>query len=105
MAQATGARKPQPTKPKPAPAKRARRPARDPNIIYPEEHQTTVSSKYQVVIPKRAREEAGIKPGQKLSVLVKDGSVTLVPIPTIDELRGFAPGINLDDIRDHEDRY
>ncbi|HEX4774480.1 MAG TPA: AbrB/MazE/SpoVT family DNA-binding domain-containing protein [Candidatus Saccharimonadales bacterium] len=38
----------------------------------------TVSSKYQVVIPKAVRRQLGIKPGQKLKVRAgKNGSVIL----------------------------
>ena len=33
--------------------------------------ETTVSSKYQVVIPKEIRERVGIRPGQKLRVIAK----------------------------------
>jgi AbrB family looped-hinge helix DNA binding protein len=66
---------------------------------------TTVSSKYQIVIPKSVREQVRIKPGQKLMVLVKGESITLVPVPSLDELRGFAKGINTEDYRDEEDRF
>jgi len=63
----------------------------------------TVSSKYQVVIPKDVRQRANIRPGQKLCVLVKGRTISLVPVPPVGELFGFAPGINLADIRDEED--
>jgi AbrB family looped-hinge helix DNA binding protein len=78
---------------------------RDSRLTDPRTHQTTVSSKYQVVIPKRVREAAGIKPGQTLDVQVHDGVVMLVPIPPIEELRGRFRGINLEDIREEVDRY
>ena len=78
--------------------------ARSSSPLPPGSYQTTVSSKYQVVIPKGAREQVGVHPGQKLAVLVKGRSIALVPIPALKDLRGFAPGINLGDIRDEEDR-
>jgi AbrB family looped-hinge helix DNA binding protein len=31
----------------------------------------TVSSKYQVIIPEKVRREAGIKPGDRMAVIVK----------------------------------
>ena len=65
----------------------------------------TVSSKYQIVIPKEVREQLKIKPGQKLGFLVKHGSVKLVPIRPIEELRGFVKGMEVKDIRDEEDRF
>jgi AbrB family looped-hinge helix DNA binding protein len=63
----------------------------------------TVSSKYQIVIPKELRERLNIKPGQKLVGLVKFGHITLVPVRPIAELRGFAPGADTSNYRDEED--
>jgi len=53
----------------------------------------TVSPKYQVVIPVEVRREMGIKPGQKLDMLVIDGQISLVPVTPARALRGFAKGI------------
>lgn len=66
---------------------------------------TTVSSRYQIVIPKEVREQVGIKPGQKLALLVKGKSITLVPVVPLEELRGFARGINIEGYREEVDRY
>ncbi len=41
--------------------------------------QTTVSPKYQVVIPKEARKKIKIKPGQKMDVEVTENRVTFSP--------------------------
>lgn len=65
---------------------------------------TTVSSKYQVVIPKEVREQVPIKPGQKLAVIVKGKTIHLVPVLPLDELQGFAKGINTEGLRDEVDR-
>ena len=65
----------------------------------------TVSSKYQIVIPKSVRESIPIKPGQKLAVLVKRGQIALVPVRPIEELRGFAPNVDTSNYRDEEDRF
>ncbi|MBU0480099.1 MAG: AbrB/MazE/SpoVT family DNA-binding domain-containing protein [Proteobacteria bacterium] len=67
--------------------------------------QTTISSKYQVVIPKRAREHLNLKPQQKLTVIEKDGMLILVPQSSLSELRGLAAGIITDGYRDKEDRH
>lgn len=64
----------------------------------------TVSSKYQVVIPKEAREASGIKVGQKLQVLAFPGRLALVPVLGIRQLRGIAKGIPVEGYRDREDR-
>lgn len=54
----------------------------------------TVSPKYQVVIPKEIREKMGIKPGQEVQFMVYQGSIVLVPLVPIEELRGFMKGID-----------
>ena len=54
----------------------------------------TVSPKFQVVIPKRVREELGIRPGQKVRVIPYLGRIELIPLETIEESRGFLEGID-----------
>ena len=66
--------------------------------------QTTISSKYQVVIPKRAREHLNLKPQQKLTVIEKDRILILIPSSSLDDLRGIAAGANIDDYREKKDR-
>ena len=66
--------------------------------------QTTVSSKYQVVIPKEIRERMQIKPGQKLSVIAKGGVIYLVPVRGLGELRGIAKGADTSNLREKVDR-
>ncbi len=66
--------------------------------------QTTVSSKYQVVIPKEVRERTGLKPGQKLSVIATASGIQLVRVPTLEELRGIARGADPSGLREKEDR-
>ena len=66
---------------------------------------TTLSSKYQISIPKEVRSEMGWKAGQKFAFIPKGHGVTLVPIPTIDDLGGIAKGVDPSDFRDKSDRY
>ncbi len=66
--------------------------------------QTTISSKYQVVIPKRAREHLNLKPQQKLTVIEKDRMLILIPSSSLDDLRGIAAGAKIDDYREKKDR-
>jgi AbrB family looped-hinge helix DNA binding protein len=49
----------------------------------------TVSSKYQVVIPRAVRERLGIRPGQKMQIIPYDGRIEVVPVLPAHELRGF----------------
>ena len=64
----------------------------------------TVSTKYQVVIPKAARRLLGIQPGQKMQVIIYDNRVILVPVHPIEEARGSLKGIQTDVPREGEDR-
>jgi len=66
---------------------------------------TTVSSRYQVVIPKEVREELDIQPGQRFQVLVIGGLMHFVPVLSLDELQGFLKGMDTSDLRDERDRY
>jgi AbrB family looped-hinge helix DNA binding protein len=54
----------------------------------------TVSPKYQVVIPKRVREQFALMPGQQLQVIALPGRIELVPTLPPAALRGFLQGEN-----------
>ncbi len=54
----------------------------------------TVSSKYQVVIPKDVRDRLKIRPGQKVEAFALGGRIELVPIRPIEEMRGFLRGMD-----------
>lgn len=54
----------------------------------------TLSAKYQLVIPKEIREALDLRPGQKIQVFREGNLVTLVPVPSIQSLRGMARGID-----------
>jgi AbrB family looped-hinge helix DNA binding protein len=56
----------------------------------------TVSPKYQVVIPKRVRENFKIKPGQKLQIIDYLDRIEFIPIKNIKDMRGFLKGIETD---------
>lgn len=66
----------------------------------------TVSSKYQIVIPKEARRRLGISSGTRLQTIPDESGLRLVKEPTIDEIRGLLKGMNVHDldIRSEEDR-
>lgn len=54
----------------------------------------TVSPKYQVVIPSAIRKSLGVKPGQKVEVILYDHRIELIPIRPVQEMRGFLKGID-----------
>jgi AbrB family looped-hinge helix DNA binding protein len=65
-----------------------------------------VSPKFQVVIPKKLREELQLKPGQELQIYILDGTIRLRRPRSIKELRGIAKGMTWkDDYRDHSERF
>jgi AbrB family looped-hinge helix DNA binding protein len=65
-----------------------------------------VSPKFQVVIPKKIREELRLLPGQELIVYALDGSIHFSKQRSIKDLRGIAKGMKWkDDYRDRNDRF
>ena len=66
--------------------------------------QVTISTKYQIVIPKPAREHLNLKPKQKLTVIEKDKMLILIPQTSLDDLRGIATRADTDNYREKEDR-
>ncbi len=65
----------------------------------------TLSSKYQLAIPKAIREELGIKAGQKFTMISKGGGIELIPQRSIESARGMLKGANPRDYRNRTDRY
>ena len=63
----------------------------------------TVSSKFQVVIPKEIREDIGLKVGTTMEVITYGSRIELVPIQPMKSLKGLFKGINTDIARE-EDR-
>ena len=64
----------------------------------------TISSKYQVVIPRSIREQFNLKPGQKIMFIPYNDTLRVVIVPPIEEARGIFPGIDTDPQREKEDR-
>ena len=64
----------------------------------------TLSSKFQLVLPRRARERLGLRPGMKLTVLEKGGIIFLVPERPMRAFRGVAEGVSQRDLREKKDR-
>ena len=54
----------------------------------------TISPKYQVVIPSAVRKSLGVRPGQKVQVILYDKRIELIPVRPIQETRGFLKGID-----------
>jgi AbrB family looped-hinge helix DNA binding protein len=54
----------------------------------------TISTKYQLVIPKEVRNRLGIEAGQKFQVIEYGDRIELIPLKSVKSLRGFAKGIS-----------
>jgi len=54
----------------------------------------TISPKFQVVIPRAVRQSLGIKPGQKVQVMVYENRIELIPLKPIKKMRGFLKGLD-----------
>lgn len=65
----------------------------------------TLSSKFQISIPKVVRDARHWKAGQKFAFIPKGAGVMLVPVPEVDDLVGIARGANPENHRDRDDRY
>lgn len=63
-----------------------------------------VSTKYQVVIPRDVRREMGIKSGQVVQIIAKNGVITIVPDQPVKNLRGFLQGMKTRGLREKKDR-
>jgi len=64
----------------------------------------TVSTKYQICIPKQVREPMHLKAGHQLMVILKGETIHLVPVPTYKDLKGALKGANTENFRDKTDR-
>jgi len=67
-------------------------------------HTATLSSKFQLAIPKSVRDSMNLKAGQKFTVISKGNIIELVPIPSMKKMRGILKGANTEGYRDHQDR-
>ena len=64
----------------------------------------TISTKYQVVIPRPIRDQFDLKPGQKIVFIPYNKTLRVVIVPRIEEAEGMFAGIDTDPKREKEDR-
>lgn len=64
----------------------------------------TLSTKYQLVVPKGPRERMRLRPGMKFTVIDKGGVIYLVPQRPLRRYRGIARGVDPEGLRDEKDR-
>lgn len=64
----------------------------------------TLSSKYQLSLPKSVRQQMDLKAGQRFTVMAKGEVITLVPQRTMEWARGRLAGASITGIRERKDR-
>ncbi len=65
----------------------------------------TLSSKYQISVPKAIRDDLHWQAGQEFVFIPKGKGVLLMPVPELEQLAGLAQGANTDGYRDRQDRF
>ena len=65
----------------------------------------TLSSKFQISIPKAIRTAQQWEAGLTFAFIPKGTGVLLVPVPARETLKGLARGASADGVRDRSDRY
>ncbi|WP_076998988.1 AbrB/MazE/SpoVT family DNA-binding domain-containing protein [Variovorax sp. KK3] len=65
----------------------------------------TLSSKFQISIPKVVRDEQHWHAGQEFVFIPKGRGVLVMPVPEFDQLKGIAKGARRDGYRDRKDRF
>lgn len=65
----------------------------------------TLSSKFQISIPKAVREAQHWQAGQEFVFIPKGKGVLVMPVPELAQLVGIAKGARKNAYRDRKDRY
>ena len=61
---------------------------------------TTLSNNFQLTIPKAVCEVLDLEVGQKFTIVIKGKVIELVPVRSMEKMRGIFKGSNLDGYRD-----
>ena len=62
---------------------------------------TTLSSKYQITIPKSVCDEQEWPLGQQFAFIPKGKGMLLMPVPNLIDLQGIAEGADTSHVKDH----
>lgn len=64
---------------------------------------TTISAKYQIVIPRPVRKLFRLRPGQRMLFIPYQKSMRLVIVPAVEDARGMFQAVDSDNLRDEND--
>ncbi|MGD9728362.1 MAG: AbrB/MazE/SpoVT family DNA-binding domain-containing protein [Nitrospiraceae bacterium] len=65
---------------------------------------TTISTKFQIVIPKEIRDKLHLYPQQRVQIVEKGGVIALVPEAPLKSLKRALKGMSKTGIREKQDR-
>ncbi len=60
----------------------------------------TISTRFQVVIPREIRKALRLEPGQKVQALQYQNRVEFIPVQAMNTMRGFLKGIDTTIVRE-----
>jgi bifunctional DNA-binding transcriptional regulator/antitoxin component of YhaV-PrlF toxin-antitoxin module len=66
--------------------------------------QAVVLKDFRIEIPEEIRREISLVAGQKVQIFARNGVITVVPDQPLSALRGFLKGMNVEGLREKEDR-
>ena len=66
--------------------------------------QVTVSPKYQIVIPREIRTRLRLKPGQRILLSERNGTITAIPDTPLETFRGILKGMSRRGLREKRER-
>jgi len=66
-------------------------------------YSATISSKYQIVIPRAVRKRFGLKPKQKVVFIPLGNTLRLVVVPPIEQAQGMFAGIDTGVLREEDE--
>ena len=64
---------------------------------------TTISTKFQVVIPREVRKQFDLKPGQKITFIPYKKTLHVIVVQPIDDARGLLKGLDTNGYREEQD--
>jgi bifunctional DNA-binding transcriptional regulator/antitoxin component of YhaV-PrlF toxin-antitoxin module len=67
--------------------------------------QAIVLNDFRIEIPEEIRREISLAAGQRVQIFARNGVITVVPDQPLSALRGFLKGMNVEGLREKEERF
>ena len=66
--------------------------------------QVTLSPKFQIVIPREIRNKLRLRPGQRILLSERNGTITAIPDQPLESFRGILKGMSRQRLREKKER-